>query len=775
MTDKYVGQPVRRKEDARLIQGQGQYVDDIRLPDTLHVAFLRSVHAHARILKIDTNAARCAPGVVAVYTGSDVAGKIGPILCGFRMPPLKVTRHGVLAMDKVYFVGYPVAAVVAADPYLARDAIELIVVEYEELPAVMNVEKAATSDIVIHEEFGDNLAYQMPVGSGDVDKALEEADWIIRERLVNQRVAPTAMEGRGVLAQYRSGDQTLTIWSSTQIPHMLRTQIAGILGRPEHKLRLIAPDVGGGFGAKVNVYAEEPLLGWIAMQLGQPVKWIETRRENMQTSSHGRGQIGYIELGCKKDGTITGLRYNVFADLGAVCQLYTPVMPMVTAMMLSGCYKIPAVQTNITAVFTNKIPTDSYRGAGGPEATYAIERALDMAAAEISLDPVEMRRRNFIQPHEFPYQTATGVVYDCGNYEGSLEKALKIVAYDELRAEQQTARAQGRLIGIGISTYAELCGVGPSRGSPTGFGGWESATVRIEPSGGVTVMTGVSPHGQGTETSFAQITADALGVRLEDVTVIHGDTQSVQYGIGTYGSRATAVGGAALVGALDRVKAKAARLAAHLLKTDIEKIEFVGGRFRKISGDESLSLQEVAMAAYVAADLPDGMEPAMWATFVFDPQNFTASFGAHICVVEVDRETGGIEIKRYVAVDDCGNVINPLLADGQIHGGIAQSIGQALFEEVVYDENGQLLTGEFMDYAVPKAHQMPRFEVDRTITPSPVNPLGAKGVGEAGTIAALPAIVNAVIDALAPFGVRHLDMPITPEKVWRIINGTKIR
>src|SRR5262245_7353021 len=542
LVKQYVGQRVKRTEDARLIQGQGQYVDDIRLPGTLHVAFLRAVHAHARILKIDTSAARRAPGAVAVYTGSDVAGKIGPILCGFRMPPLKVTRHGVLATDKVYFVGHPVAAVVATDRYLAPDAVDLITVDYEELPAVVDVEKAATGDIVIHEELGDNVAYQIPVGSGEVDKALEEADWVIRQRIVNQRVAPLAIEGRGVLAQYKSGDQELTIWSSTQIPHMLRTQVAGILGLPEHKIRLIAPEVGGGFGAKVNVYAEEPLIGWMAMQLGQPVKWIETRRENMQTSSHGRGQLGYVELGCKKDGMITGLRYNVFADLGAVCQLYTPVMPIVTAMMLSGCYKIPAVQTNITAAFTNKVPTDSYRGAGGPEAAYAIERAIDIAAAEISLDPVEMRRRNFIRPEEFPYQTATGVVYDCGNYEASLNKALSIVAYDKLRAEQKAAREQGRLIGIGISTYAELCGVGPSKGSPTGFGGWESATVRIEPTGSVTVMTGVSPHGQGTETSFSQITAEALGIKLEDVNVIHGDTQTVQYGIGTYGSRAMAVG-----------------------------------------------------------------------------------------------------------------------------------------------------------------------------------------------------------------------------------------
>ena len=773
MASKYVGQRIKRVEDPRLVQGLGRYVDDIRLPGALHVCFVRSIHSHARLSGMDVTEAKQADGVVAVYTGKDIEREVGPIMSGFKMPPLKVTKHPVLANGKVYFVGHPIAAVVATDLYRARDAVDLIAVDYEPLPAVVDLETAGQSESRIHEEFEDNVAYQMPIGSGDVDKALEEADCVVRQRMVNQRVAPMAMEGRGVLARYDPGSEELTLWSSTQIPHLLKSQLAQILRLSEHKVRVIAPEVGGGFGAKINIYAEEAMLGWISKQLSRPVKWIETRRENMQASTQGRGQEGVVELGCKKDGTITALRYSVLADLGSHCQMYTPVMPMVTAMMVSGCYKIPAVQTNITAVFTNKVPTDSYRGAGGPEATYVIERAIDMAAAELGLDPVEMRRRNFIQPEEFPYQTATGVVYDCGNYEGALDKALAMIEYEKLRESQAQARQQGRIVGIGVSTYAELCGVGPSKGSPTGFGCWESATVRVDPSGKITVLTGTSPHGQGGETTFAQITADALGVELDDITVIHGDTQAVQYGIGTYGSRATAVGGAALVGALDQVKEKAVRVAAHLLETEPEKIHFCDGRFSRECGEETLTFEEVAMATYVAGNLPDGMEPALWATYVFDPKNFTASFGTHVAVVEIDKETGEIQFQRYVCVDDCGKVINPLLVDGQLHGGIAQAIGQALFEEVVYDENGQLLTGELLDYAVPRAHHLPRFEVDSTETPSPINPLGAKGVGEAGTIGGLPVVVNAIVDALAPYGVTHIDMPIKPEKIWRIIRNSQ--
>lgn len=763
MADKYVGKRVKRAEDPRLIRGLGHYVDDIVLPDTLHVAFLRSVYAHARIKSIDVSEASHAPGVVAVYTGKDASSKIGPVPCGAALPGLKVPDHRVLATDKVYFVGHPVVAVVATSRYAARDAVDLILIDYEELPVVVDVEGAAKGGPVIHEQFGDNIAYKMTSGTGDIEAALASADRVVKQRLVHQRLAPVAMEPRAVLARYFPGEQELTLWSSSQIPHLMRTQVALMLGMPENKLRVIAPEVGGGFGSKLNVYAEEALLGWISMQLNKPVKWIESRRENMQATIHGRAQVGYIEIGCKDDGTITGLRYNVFADMGAYHQLLTPAIPTLTGLMLSGCYKIPAIQMNTTAVFTNKMATDAYRGAGRPEATHVIERAMDLVSVELGMDPVEVRRKNFPKPDEFPFQTATGLFYDSGNYEAALNKALEMADYKKLREEQKKGRADGRLMGIGVSTYVEICAIGPSPATPAG--GWESATVRIEPTGKVTVLTGASPHGQGQETSFAQIAADRLGVDFNDVTVIHGDTSIVQYGIGTFGSRATAVGGTALVYAIDKLKEKATKIAAHLLQTDPSNVTFDEGKFT--AGDKSVTIQEVALTAHLARNIPPDLEPGLTATHFYEPKNFTFPFGTHIAVVEVDSETGEVKFVRYVAVDDCGKVINPMLVDGQVHGGIVQSVGQAFYEEVVYDEQGQLLTGELMDYAVPKAAMIPWLELDRTETPSPVNPLGVKGVGEAGTIGATPAIVGAVIDALSPFGVRHLDMPLRPEVIWR--------
>lgn len=798
MANKYVGQRVKRTEDPRLIQGLAHYVDDIKLPDTLYVAFLRSMYAHARITSIDTTEAAAAPGVVAVYTGSEVAQKIGPVPCASILPGLKVPDYRVLATDHVVFVGQPIAVVVASDRYAARDAIDLIMVDYEELPVAVDVEEAAKGGPLVYEEYGDNIAYKLTAGEGDIDAALASADKIIKQRIVHQRLAPIAMEGRGVLARYFPGEQELTIWSSTQIPHLLRTQLALMIGIAENKLRVITPEVGGGFGSKLNVYAEEALLGWISMQLNKPVKWIETRRENMQATIHGRGQVGYVEIGCKTDGTITGLRYNVFADLGAYHQLLTPAIPTLTGLMLSGCYKIPAIQINVTGVFTNKMATDAYRGAGRPEASYVVERAVDLVAAELGMDVVEVRRKNFPTPEEFPFKTATGLFYDSGNYQAALDKALEMSDYQNLREEQRKAREQGRLIGIGVSTYVEICALGPSQAMPAG--GWESATVRIEPTGKVTILTGASPHGQGQETSFAQLAADELGVDLHDVTVIHGDTSIVQYGIGTFGSRATAVGGTAVFMAIEKLKEKASKIAAHMLQAEATSVQFQEGRYRKAAAkaaaaDEvpepmlpagqapaaalpepdtdgkGLSLQDIALAAHLARQLPPGMEPGLSATHFFEPANFTFPFGTHIAVVEVDRETGEVKFLRYVAVDDCGKVINPMLVDGQLHGGIVQSIGQALYEEAVYDEQGQLVTGTLMDYAVPKASMVPWFELERTETPSPVNPLGVKGVGEAGTIGATPAIVGAVVDALAPFGVRHLDMPIRPEAVWRIINS----
>ena len=797
---KYVGKRIKRTEDPRLIKGLAHYVDDIRLPDTLHVAFIRSLYAHARINNIDTTAAANAPGVIAVYTGKDI-NAIGPVPCAAALPDLKVPDYRVLATGKALFVGHPIVAVVATDKYAARDALDLIDIDYDELPAVVDVEAAATGGAVIHESFGDNIAYKLTSGEGDVEAALQSADRIVTQKMVHQRLAPIAMEPRGVLARYFPGEEELTIWSSTQIPHLLRTQLALMIGIPENKLRVITPEVGGGFGSKLNVYAEEALLGWISMQLGKPVKWIESRRENVQATIHGRAQVGTVEVGVKNDGTITGLRYNVVADLGAYHQLLTPAIPTLTGLMLSGAYKIPAIQMNVTGVFTNKMSTDAYRGAGRPEATYVVERVMDVIARELNLDPVDVRRKNFPQASEFPFHTATGLDYDSGDYAAALDKALDLSTYQKLRADQAQARAEGRIMGIGLSSYVEICALGPSQAMPAG--GWESATVRIEPTGKVTVMTGASPHGQGQETSFAQIAADELGVDLNDVTVIHGDTAIVQYGIGTFGSRATAVGGTAVLIAIEKLKEKAAKIAAHMMQCEASHLSFEAGCYSRqeaaaatatgksepvvpvgeapggalndvptpSGGRNKLTIQEIALAAHVAKEIPPDTEPGLSATYFFEPKNFTFPFGTHICVVEIDKDTGETKITKYVAVDDCGKVINPLLVDGQVHGGIVQSIGQALYEEVVYDEQGQLITGELMDYAVPKASQLPWLETDRTETPSPVNPLGVKGVGEAGTIGATPAIVNAVVDALAPFGVKHIDMPVRPEKVWKLING----
>ncbi len=798
MAEKYVGKRIKRTEDPRLIKGLAHYVDDIGLPNILQVAFVRSLYAHARINGVDTSEALKAPGVVAVYTGEDIATKVGPVPCAAALPDLKVPDYRVLATDKALFVGHPIAAVVATDKYSARDAVDLISVDYEELPAAVDVEAAAQGGPVIHEKFGDNIAYRFTSGEGDIEAALKSADHIVTQRMVHQRLAPIAMEGRGVLARYFPGEEELTIWSSTQIPHLLRTQLAIMIGIPENKLRVITPEVGGGFGSKLNVYAEEALLGWISMQLGKPAKWIESRRENMQATIHGRAQVGTVEVGCQNDGTLTGLRYNVFADLGAYLQLLTPAIPTLTGLMLSGAYRIPAIQMNVTGVFTNKMSTDAYRGAGRPEATYVVERVMDIVAAELKMDPVEVRRKNFPAADEFPFHTATGLDYDSGNYQGALDKALGISGYEKLRADQEKARAAGKLMGIGMSSYVEICALGPSQAMPAG--GWESATVRIEPTGKVTVMTGASPHGQGQETSFAQIAADELGVDLHDITVIHGDTGIVQYGIGTFGSRATAVGGTAMLIAIQKLKEKAVKIAAHMLQCDASALSFEGGRYSlpvgaaaatgasepdvaigeapagalpepQTEGRRSLTIQEIALAAHIAKELPPDTEPGLSATYFFEPKNFTFPFGTHICVVEIDKETGETRIVRYIAVDDCGKVINPLLVDGQIHGGIVQAIGQALYEEVVYDEQGQLITGELMDYALPKASQIPWLETDRTETPSPVNPLGVKGVGEAGTIGATPAIVNAIVDALSPYGVTHVDMPVRPEAVWKIISG----
>jgi len=762
---KSVGARIKRREDPSLIRGLGQYVDDVKLPEMLHVAILRSPHAHARIKSIDTAAADQHPGVVAVVTGATLRDQIGTLPTTADNPTLRIPKHFVLGVDKVCYVGEGVAAVVAESRYTARDAIDLIQVEYDPLPAVTDPEKALAPDSpVIHSEWPDNLAFHWEQTQGEVEKAFKQADKVVKQKLVHQRLAPIAIETRGVLARYLAADKELTVWSSTQIPHLLKTHLANMLQLPEAQVRVIAPDVGGAFGSKLNVYAEEGLLAWMAIKLGRPVKWAEERRENIQATIHGRGQVGEVEAAVKKDGTILGLRYRVVADIGAYHQLFTPAIPPFTGLMLSGCYKIPAIAIEVRAAFTNKMSTDAYRGAGRPEATYVIERLMDRIAQELNIDAVKVRRKNFPHPKEFPFKTATGLAYDSGNYQLALDKALKLAGYDKLRREQKQLRRRGRYLGIGVSTYVEICAMGP------GF--WEYGKVEVDPAGSVKVYSGASPHGQGQKTSFAQIVADELGVPMDDVEVIHGDTKIVAKGMGTFGSRATAVGGVAVYQAAEKVREKARGLASHLLEVDADDLVFSDGRFAvKGVPRRALTIQQIARQA--AKNLPKGSAASLSAESTFEPANFTFPFGTHVCVVEVEPETGNVEIKKYVAVDDCGKVINPLLVDGQVQGGIAQGLGQALYEGVVYDETGQLLTGSLMDYAVPRAANLPRLQLARTETPTPVNPLGVKGIGEAGTIGSTPAVVSAVVDALAPFGVSHIDMPLKPQKIWRLCREKK--
>jgi len=771
---KLIGQSFKRVEDPRLITGEGRYVDDVQLPRMCYAAILRSPYAHARIRHIDASKASQTPGVITVITGKDILGKIGPLPCAAHpVPEMKMPTHYALAVNKVYFVGHPVAVVVAEDRYLARDALDLIEVDYEELPPVTDPQKALQPDApIIHEDLGTNLAFEWKIEGGDVDAAFAQAEVIVRQEFVNQRLIPVPMEPRCVLAEWDAGNRLLTIWTSTQIPHLVRSLVAGMLNLPENHVRVIAPDVGGGFGQKLQVYVEEALMGYLAMTLDRPVKWTETRRENFMASIHGRDQIGVMELALKRDGTILGLRYDVIADMGAYYQLLTPAIPTLTGLMLCGAYKIPAVRMTKKAVFTNKMCTDAYRGAGRPEATFLLERMMDLAAKELGMDPAEIRRKNFIPPDAFPYTTPHGITYDSGNYEAALNRALELVEYEKWRKEQQEARKQGRYIGIGISSYVEICGMGPSKAMPAG--GWESATVRVEPSGKVIVLTGAHPHGQGEETSFTQIVAEELGVAPEDVMVIHGDTEKVQYGIGIFGSRGLAVGGTAVYMAAQRVKEKARKIAAFLLNVSEAEVESRDGTFvNRNDPSKFVTWQQIAQAAYDPKNYPPDMEPGLVATAFYEPSNFTFPSGTHICVCEVDIETGEVKILRYVAVDDCGKVVNPLLVEGQIIGGIVQAFGQAMMEQCVYDENGQLLTGELLDYAIPKAHNAPKIVVDRVETPSPVNPLGAKGVGEAGTIGATPAFINAVCDALEPLGIRHIDMPLTPARVWHAIQKAR--
>jgi carbon-monoxide dehydrogenase large subunit len=775
MAEKFIGKELKRKEDPRLITGQGSYVDDLKVAGTLHCAILRSPHGHARIRGIATDRALAHPGVAAVITGKDLEGKVGTVPCGWSIQGMKVPPHPVLAVGKVRYVGEGVAAVVAADRYGARDALDLVEVDYEPLPAVVDADKAGDSGAPqLFDDIPNNLCFTWGFGGPAVDDAFHKADTVIRMRIVNHRVIPSAVEPRGVLAEYHSSSGDMTVWTSTQAPHLIRALVAMVLGLPEHKVRVVAPEVGGGFGSKIYLYPEEVLMGHLSRTLGRPVKWIEERRENYAATTHGRDRVDDVEVAVKQDGTILGLRIKAVGNLGAYLSTFAPAIPSAFfGIMLSGAYRTPAIAYEVKGMLTNTGLVDAYRGAGRPEACYVVERVVDRIAMELNLDPADVRRRNYIPPEAYPYTTATGVTYDSANHRPALEKALERVEYKKLREEQARLRKDGRYIGIGMASYVEVCGVGPSKGLAAAGGGgqgWESGTVKVHGSGTVTVLTGCSPHGQGNETTYAQIVAETLGVTPEDVEVLHGDTGVVAFGTGTFGSRSAAVGGTAVLLSAQRVREKARTIAAHILGVPVGDVKWQEGKFTAEGAPgKVLGVGDIAMAAHAATDLPPGVEPGLEATSYFDPANFTWPFGTHVAVVEVDPDTGKVRFRRYVAVDDCGPVLNPLIVDGQVHGGIAQGIGQALYEYAAYDETGQLVTGSMMDYAVPKADDLPMYETDRTVTPSPVNPMGVKGVGEAGTIAATPAVVNAVIDALRPFGVRELDMPLTTEKIWRAI------
>ncbi len=777
---KLVGQRVKRREDPRLIQGLGTYVDDVKIVGLRHAAFKRSDVAHGRIRSIDTAAAEAMDGVEAVFTGAQIAEFLDPMPIGTPFPS---PEHRAVATDVVRYVGEPVAVVVAAGRYAARDAADAIVVDYDTRPAVVDPEVAMTGHpTVIHADFDNNLAVPLvPSGTGvspdgktvddtAVDRAFADADVVVSQRMVNQRLAPTAMEPRGVVAHYERGKDTMTIWSSTQNPHILRTFIALLNGMGEDQVRAIAPEVGGGFGAKINIYGEEYVVASLSRRLGLPLKWTEDRSEAFLATIHGRDIIGYIDVAATRDGKVLGLKLRLIADVGAYNMLLTAAIPTLTMLMANATYDIPAIRTTLTEVFTNKTPTDAYRGAGRPEATYFVERGMDMLARRLGMDPAELRRRNFIPADRFPYATQMGAVYDSGDYAKALDRALANAGWRELQRQRDAARAEGRLVGLGLAMYVEVCGLGPSASLPTG--GWEHAQVTIERDGRISATTGASPHGQGNETTFAQMLADQFGVPLEHVRILHGDTGVVKQGIGTFGSRSQAVGGTALHLAGTKVREKMAKFAAALLEAHEEDLVFEDGRI-SVQGapDAGKTFAEVAAYAYVPVPLPAGLDPGLSEEAFFEPANNTYPFGCHISMVEVDRDTGELALLRLVAVDDAGNLINPLIVEGQIHGGLAQGIGQAMIEEVRYGADGQPLTGSFMDYAIPRAADLPRFELDATVTPTPVNPLGAKGVGEAGTLGSTPCIVSAAVDALSGFGVTHIDMMLRPEKLWRIIHG----
>jgi carbon-monoxide dehydrogenase large subunit len=796
MTTDVLGAPIKRREDRRFITGRGRYLDDIKLPGMAHLAILRSPYAHANIKGINTSAAKSMPGVLAVFTGADIPYNPLPMAWpagGSAGLQNNVNTPRVLTTDGVKWTGEGVAAVVAETPEQAVDALALIEVDYEPLPAVVDAEMATQPGAPqLHENAPNNVVFDWTVGDKDgTDRALADAEVVIRQRIVNQRLIPNPMEVRGDIGRYDPGTDEYTIWMSSQTPHIQRLLLSAfVMGIPEHKIRCISPDIGGAFGTKIYTYADMALALFASKQLnGRPIKWVETRRENYQSTIHGRDHISYLEIAARRDGEVTGLKVKTFANLGGRLSTIGPGIPTTLyGRVLSGPYRIPNVFCEVVGVYTNTTFVDAYRGAGRPEATYVVERAMDLVADELGMDPAAVRRRNFLPNDAFPYTNPSGlyrasggaeVAIDSGNYEPALNKALTNAGYYELDKARQEARTRGRYLGVGLSSYLEICGVAPSKwigavGDGWGAAMWESANIKVHLTGKVVLTIGTQPQGQGHETTFAQIVAHELGIPMDDVVVQHSDTQGTPFGYGSYGSRTAAVGGAAAIKATDRIKEKARRMAAHMLEAAVEDIEVVGADYRvRGSPDKVKTFQEIATTLALGFYLPDDLEPYLDATAYYDPSNCTWPFGTHVAIVEVDEETGEVDLIRYVAVDDVGNKINPMIVDGQLHGGIVQGAGQALWEGAVYGGDGQLLSGSMLDYALPRASWLPELELDQTVTPSPVNPLGVKGVGEAGAIASTAAVANAVIDALSPLGIRHLDMPFTGQAVWRAIQSAK--
>jgi aerobic carbon-monoxide dehydrogenase large subunit len=779
-----IGNARLRKEDQRLITGRTRWTDNIVLTGMQHLAMVRSPFAHARITGIDTTAARAATGVLAVLTGEDVKDSQGAMANAWPITEdQKAPVHPAIAVDRVAFAGEVVAVVVARTPTLARDAAELVDVDYEVLPAVIDLKEAAQDKTLAHPDLGTNKSAFWQYDSagagtgGNVDEAIEKAraDGIVIEREYRQqRLIPAFMEPRSVVCD-PTGEQ-LTIWTSTQVPHFVRIFTALVLGIPESKIRVIAPDVGGGFGGKLQHTPEEVIAVLAARHTGKPCKYTETRSESLVSGHHGRDQWQKLTLAATKDGTVTALKVDLIAGMGAYLGLVTSGIPILGAFMYNGIYKFPAYQFNCTNVFTNTTWTDAYRGAGRPEATYAIERLMDELAAEVGVDPLEIREKNWIRKEEFPFSSVAGMTYDSGNYEAATARAKELFDYDGLRREQQARRERKDPVqlGIGISTFTEMCGLAPSRvlgALRYAAGGWEHASVRMLPTGKVEVVTGTSPHGQGHETVWSQIIADKLGVPFEDVEVLHGDTQIANRGLDTYGSRSLVVGGQALVMAADRVVEKAKPHAAHLLEASVDDIEFSQGTFKVRGTDNGKTMAEVVWAAFTSHDLANGLEPTLDAEATYDPVDFSFPHGTHLCATEVDTETGQVKVRSYVSVDDIGVIMNPMIVEGQIHGGIVQGMAQALWEEAVYDDQGTLVSGSFVDYTLPTSADTISFVNDNTVSPSTTNDLGAKGVGEAGCIASTPAVVNAVVDALRPLGINDIQMPCTPERVWRAIRS----